>query len=55
MCSSKGTNVRANQTLVNLAHGMSNLIELKPGGNFVVYHVMPLGAYYRRQMEEENE
>jgi hypothetical protein len=31
------------------------LIELKPGGNFVVYHVMPLGAYYRRQMEEENE
>ena len=29
------------------------LIELKPGGNFVVYHVMPLGAYYRRQMEEE--
>lgn len=29
------------------------LIELKPGGTFVVYHVMPLGSYYRQQMEEE--
>ena len=29
------------------------LIELKPDGTFVVYHVMPLGSYYRQQMEEE--
>lgn len=29
------------------------LIELKPSGDFVVYHVMPLGSYYRQQMEEE--
>lgn len=28
------------------------LVELVPGG-FVVYHVMPLGSYYRRVMEEE--
>jgi hypothetical protein len=30
------------------------LIELKPGGSFVVYHVMPLGSYYRKQMEEDS-
>lgn len=29
------------------------LIELKAGGTFVIYHVMPLGSYYRQQMEEE--
>lgn len=23
------------------------------GGSFVVYHVMPLGSYYRKQMEEQ--
>lgn len=28
------------------------LVELVPGG-FVIYHVMPLGSYYRRVMEEE--
>ncbi|SFL21652.1 MULTISPECIES: hypothetical protein [unclassified Leifsonia] len=28
------------------------LIEVVPGG-FVVYHVMPLGSYYRAQMEGE--
>ncbi len=28
------------------------LVELKPGG-FVVYHVMELGSYYRKLMEEE--
>lgn len=29
------------------------LVELKSGGAFVIYHVMPLGSYYRQQMEEE--
>ena len=29
------------------------LIELKSSGDFVVYHVMSLGSYYRRQMEED--
>lgn len=29
------------------------LIELKTSGDFVVYHVMPLGSYYRKQMEED--
>jgi len=29
------------------------LVELRPGGGFVVYHVMPLGSYYRKLMEEE--
>lgn len=29
------------------------LIELKSSGDFVVYHVMPLGSYYRQQMEED--
>jgi hypothetical protein len=28
------------------------LVELVPGG-FVVYHVMPLGSYYRSVMDEE--
>ncbi|MBT1608485.1 hypothetical protein NY542_00150 [Curtobacterium flaccumfaciens pv. betae] len=28
------------------------LVEMIPGG-FVIYHVMPLGSYYRRVMEEE--
>ncbi|WP_348789189.1 hypothetical protein [Leifsonia sp. NPDC080035] len=28
------------------------LIEMVAGG-FVVFHAMPLGSYYRRQMEEE--
>lgn len=29
------------------------LVELKPSGTFVIYHVMELGSYYRRQMEED--
>lgn len=28
------------------------LIELK-GDSFVIYHVMPLGSYYRNQMEQD--
>ena len=29
------------------------LIWLKRGGDFLVYHVMPLGSHYRRQMEDD--
>jgi hypothetical protein len=29
------------------------LLELRRNGDFVVYHVMPLGSHYKRQMEED--
>lgn len=31
------------------------LIEVKSPGVFTIYHVMPLGSYYRKQMEEEQQ
>lgn len=29
------------------------LVEISQGGDFVIYHVMPLGSHYRQQMEED--
>lgn len=45
------------RVFIGPAHGQTErlievLVELR-GGDMYVYHVMPLGAYYRRQMEEE--
>ncbi|GED40644.1 hypothetical protein F6W69_18915 [Microbacterium oxydans] len=31
------------------------LIEVKSPGVFTIYHAMPLGSYYRKQMEEEQQ
>jgi hypothetical protein len=31
------------------------LIEVKRPGTFFVYHVMPLGPFYQRQMEEDQQ
>lgn len=31
------------------------LVEVRQGGEFVTYHVMPLGAHYKNQMDMEEE
>lgn len=52
-----GNPATARRVLIGPQHSQTDrlievLIELRPGG-FWVYHVMPLGPYYKRQMEDD--